>query len=114
MTVFSSAFLYPRDSALIQWPVFALMGISVVMVLVLALSLVPSKILVFDDRLLIKDVAYRSVPVRFDDIADLSLHRFAGIWWSRRLWKCVPFKWGIVSPGIYLRRRDGWTVTSSM
>jgi hypothetical protein len=85
------------------------MGMSVMAVLVLALALVPSKILVFDDSMLVKYVAYRSITIRLDEIADLSFQRFSGVWMSRRLWKCVPFKWGLFSPGIYLRRRDGWS-----
>jgi predicted Zn-dependent peptidase len=107
--LFSVAFLYGRDSFVLQWSAYALMGASVVCLLVLALSLVPSKILVFEDVLLIKYVAYRSVAIRFDEIENLSFQRFPAVWLSRRLWKCVPFKFGVLSPGIYLKRRDGWS-----
>jgi predicted Zn-dependent peptidase len=107
--LFSDAFLHTHDSVVLQWSVYALMGMSVMAVLVLALALVPSKILVFDDSMLVKYVAYRSITIRLDEIADLSFQRFSGVWMSRRLWKCVPFKWGLFSPGIYLRRRDGWS-----
>jgi hypothetical protein len=107
--LFSVAYLYGRDSFVLQWSAYALMGASFVALLVLALSLVPSKILVFEDVLLIKYVAYRSVAIRLDEIENLSFQRFPAVWLNRRLWKCVPFRFGIVSPGIYLKRRDGWS-----
>lgn len=107
--VFTDSFLFTRDSFLLQWSIYALMAASVIAIVILALSLVPSKILVFDDRLLVKYFAYRSVSIPLAEIEDLSLQRFPGVWLNRRLWKCAPFKWGILSPGIYLKCRNGWS-----
>jgi hypothetical protein len=106
---FSDAFLHTRDSVLLQWSAYGFMTASIIAVMVLGLSLVPSKILVFDDRLLIKYVAYRSVQIPLEDIAELSLQRFAPVWLGGRLWKCVPFKWGMLSPGVYMKLRNGWS-----
>ncbi len=105
----SNKFLDSRDSFVLQWLAVALLVATIVAVIVLALSVVPSKVLLFDDRLLIKYYAYRSVSIPLDEIEDLSFQRFGGVWLNRRFWKCVPFKCGLVSPGIYLRRRGGWS-----
>ena len=107
--VFSVRFLFGRDSFTLQWSVYALMGATFVALIVLALSLVPSKVLVFDDRLLIKYVAYRSVAIPLDQISELSLQRFPAVWLSHRIWKCLPLKLGIVSPGLYLKTSNGWS-----
>lgn len=107
--VLSVRWLVPRDSFALQWGSYAVMGATLVASIVLALSLVPSKLLVFDDRLLIKYVAYRSVAIPLEKISELSLQRFTGVWASRRLWKCIPLKWGVVSPGIYLKTANGWS-----
>jgi hypothetical protein len=104
-----SAFVETRDNIVFQWFVYALMAASMVVVVVLALSLVPGKILVFDDRVLIKYSAYRSVSIQLDEITDVSFQRFPGVWLSRKLWKCVPFKFALVSPGIYLKCGNGWS-----
>ena len=107
--ILSDRVLDLQDSFAIQWSFVGLLVVICVAVIVFCLSLVPSKILLFEDRILIKYFAYRSVAIPLDEISDLSFQRFAGVWLSRRLWKCVPFKWGMLSPGIYLKRRDGWS-----
>jgi predicted Zn-dependent peptidase len=107
--ILSLRLLTPRDSFALQWGAYAVMALTFVALIVLALSMVPSKLLVFEDRLLIKYVAYRSVVVPLNEIAELSFLRFPAVWASRRLWKCLPLKWGIVSPGIYLKTTRGWS-----
>jgi hypothetical protein len=106
---FNVAFLFEQNSFVLQWSVWAFFIAGNVVVLIAGLSLVPSKILVFEDRVLIKYVAYRSVAIPTADIATLSLERFPSVWLNRRLWKCVPFKWGLLTPGIYLKRRNSWS-----
>jgi len=101
--------LVPYNSFAFQWTIYAFMGATCVALIVLSLSLVPSKILVFDDRVLIKYVAYRSVAIPIDEISEISFQRFPTMWASRRLWKCMPLKWGVLSPGIYLKTSSGWS-----
>jgi len=94
----------------VQWPLYALMGVLTVFLLMLVLAHLPRKVLLFDDdRLVIKYLSYRSVPLIRADIAEVSLRRFPAVWLSRRLWKCVPLTSGLFSPGIYLRRSNGWS-----
>jgi predicted Zn-dependent peptidase len=103
----SYEFLRSQNSFVLQWSLWGLLIAVNIAAVILGLALVPSKILVFDDRLLVKYFAYRSVSIPLTEIEDLSLQRFPGVWLSRRLWKCTPFKWGLLSPGIYLKRRSG-------
>ena len=69
---------------------------------------IPRKLLLFDDHARVKYVSYRSVPISLDRLAELSELRFRDVWLSRRIWKCVPLALGLLAPGLYLRRDDGW------
>ncbi|MEK6303652.1 MAG: pitrilysin family protein [Acidobacteriota bacterium] len=102
-------FIVGIESFWLQWPLYALMGALTIFLLVLVLAHLPRKLLLFDDRLVVKYLSYRSVAVARTDIAETSLRRFRAVWFSRRLWKCVPLTLGLFSPGVYLRRRNGWS-----
>jgi predicted Zn-dependent peptidase len=106
--IISVKLVVTQGSVFVQWSVYALMAFSMLALVIAALSLVPSKLLLFDDRLLIKYFAYRSVSIPLGEIEEVSLTRFPSVWLGKRILKCVPLKFAILSPGIYLRRRRGW------
>ncbi len=106
--VVADGLLLQRESFLVQWLAYAAMLLLSVLLFVLALSRVPRKLLVFDDRLLIKSLSYRSTALSFADVDELSVRRFSDVWMNKRIWKCVPLTIGLFRPGIYLRRRNGW------
>jgi predicted Zn-dependent peptidase len=103
----SDRFLLRLDSFLLQWSAFGAMLALTVLLLLLLLAHIPRKLLLFDDRLLVKYLSYRSVAIPAGDVAELALLRFPQVWLSRRLWRCVPLTIGLLSPGIYLRRERG-------
>ncbi len=100
--------LVTRESFLLQWLVYAALLVFSVFLIVLLFAGIPRKILVFDDRLLIKFLSYRSTPVSYAHIDELSLLTFADVWLTRRIWKCVPLTVGLLRPGIFMKRRAGW------
>ncbi len=102
-------FIVGIESFWVQWPLYALMGVLTAFLLMLVLAHLPRKLLLFDDHLVIKYLSYRSAALAGADIAEVSLRRFPAVWLSRRLWKCVPLTLGLFSPGIYLRRSNGWS-----
>ncbi len=107
--VMVEGFLVTVDSFIVQWSVYgALLAAGVALVLV-AMSRVPRKLLLFDDRVLIKYQSYRSVEVPRDEIEELSLCGFKAVWLTSRIRKCVPLALGATAPAIYLRHRDGWS-----
>ncbi len=107
--VMVEGFLVTVDSFIVQWSVYgALLAAGVALVLV-AMSRVPRKLLLFDDRVLIKYQSYRSVEVPRDEIEELSLCGFRAVWLTSRIRKCVPLALGATAPAIYLRHRDGWS-----
>jgi hypothetical protein len=70
-------FIVGIESFWVQWPLYALMGVLTVFLLMLVLAHLPRKLLLFDDdRLVIKYLSYRSVPLIGADIAEVSLRRF--------------------------------------
>jgi predicted Zn-dependent peptidase len=95
------------DSFWVQYFVYALMGVSLLIIVILAMGRIPAKILVFDDKLLIKYLTFRSVEIPFNEMEQLSILRFGQVWLSNRIRKCFPFKLGLLAPGIYLQRRNG-------
>jgi predicted Zn-dependent peptidase len=107
-TVVADALLLQLESFLVQWLAFAAMLVLSVFLFVLALSRVPRKLLIFDDRLLIKSLSFRSTALSFAEVDELSVRRFSDVWTNRRIWKCVPLTLGLFRPGVYLRQRDGW------
>jgi hypothetical protein len=72
------------------------------------LSRIPYKLLVFEDHARVKYLFYRSRQIMPDAIAEIVPLRFREVWGTRRLWKCVALTIGLVSPGLYLRLRNGW------
>ena len=99
----------PRFTAIIG-AVFMGLGFmlaGMMALLVLALALVPRKLLVFDDELRVKYLSYRSVTLSAADIEEVSLRRFSEVWLSSRLWRCLPLAIGAFAPAIYLRSRSG-------
>jgi hypothetical protein len=99
--------LWRVDSLVVQWSAYAAMLTLLVWGGVTALSYVPRKLLVLDDEITVKFLAYRSRPIAPDDVAELALLRFADVWLTRRLWRCVPLTLGVLRPGVYLRTRRG-------
>jgi hypothetical protein len=72
------------------------------------LSRIPYKLLVFEDHVRVKYLFYRSQQIMPDAIVEIVPCRFREVWGSRKLWKCVALTIGLVSPGLYLRLRNGW------
>ena len=106
--VLADRFLRGVENFWVQSSGYALAFMATIFVVILVLGRVPRKLLLFDDHLLIKYLSYRSLRLAPADIAEASLRRFPAVWLSRRLWKCVPLTFGLFSPGIYLKRRNGW------
>ena len=95
------------DNFWMQWSIYALLAFVIVVVLIAALARIPRKPLCFDDGVVIKYLAYRSVRIPPEEVAEVGLRRFSEIWLTRRLWSCLPLTLGIVGPAIFLRRRNG-------
>jgi hypothetical protein len=102
-------YLVQLDSFAVQWLAYAVMLALGVLLLVQVPARLPRKVLLFDDHLRVKYLSYRSVAIPLDRLAEMSLLRFPAVWLSKRIWKCVPLTLGLVEPGIYLRRTDGWS-----
>jgi hypothetical protein len=107
-SAFGDSVLLPRDSFLLQWLAYAALLVFSVALFVLLLARIPRKLLVFDDALLIKFLSYRSTPLPYADIDELSVLGFADVWLTRRIWKCVPLTIGLLRPGIFLRGKSSW------
>ena len=105
--VLSDRFVIGIDSFWIQWSIYAVLAATTVLLFIAALGLLPRKLLCFEDGVVIKYLAYRSVRIAPDDLAEVALRRFPDVWLSRQLWSCLPLTLGIARPGIYLRLRDG-------
>jgi len=75
---------------------------------IVLLSRIPYKLLIFDDHLRVKYLFYRSQRILPNDIVTIIPQRFQEVWCSRKIWKCVPLTFGLMSPGLYLRLRNGW------
>jgi predicted Zn-dependent peptidase len=101
-------YLVQLDSFTLQWLAYAAMLAVGVLLIVQVPARIPRKILLFDDHLRVKYLSYRSVPIPLENLAEMCLLKFPALWLSRRIWKCVPLTLGLVEPGIYLRRPDGW------
>ncbi|UCC70957.1 MAG: insulinase family protein [Gemmatimonadota bacterium] len=100
--------LVPLDSFVVQWLAYGGMLVASVFLLVQVPARLPRKLLVFDDRILIKYLSFRSTPIHVPELQEISLLRFPEVWLSRRLWKCVPLSFGLFAPAVYLKRQDGW------
>ncbi len=91
-----------------QWTAYAAMLVVTVGLVILTLANVPRKILLFEDRLLIKHLSYRSIAIRRDEIDEVGLRRFRQVWLSRDIFRCVPLTLGLLEPGVFLKRKNGW------
>jgi predicted Zn-dependent peptidase len=107
--IIADSMLISLNSFVLQWTAYALMLMATVLALMAVLSRVPRKLLLFEDRILIKYLSYRSLPIDLSEVEEFSLLGFRSVWLTRRLWKCVPLTFGIFIPAIYLKRRDGWS-----
>jgi predicted Zn-dependent peptidase len=95
------------ESFWVQGLTYILMAAGGLFLLALLVSRLPRKILVFDDRVVVKYLVYRSRAIAAQDIVEVSLRRFPGVWLCSRLWRCLPLTTGLWSPGIYLACRNG-------
>ncbi len=91
----------------VQWTAYAAMLVVTVGLVILTLAIVPRKILLFEDRLLIKHLSYRSIAIRRDEIDEVGLRRFRQVWLSRDIFRCVPLTLGLLEPGVFLKRKNG-------
>jgi predicted Zn-dependent peptidase len=96
------------DSFTLQWSAYGAMLAVTVLLSVMVLAHIPRRLLVFDDRLLIKYLSFRSVSIPASEVRELSLERFSAVWLTKRLWKCVPLALGLFGPAVYLRGQRGW------
>ena len=85
-----------------------------VAVLVVALTMgcmiyaaAPRKLLLFSDHVRIKSRAWRSRILHAEDIEEISIRRFPGVWLNLRLLRGPPLTFGLLKPGIYLKPGKG-------
>lgn len=98
------------DNFWVQWSLFALGGMILVCLLLLALSLIPHRILLFEDHLRIKYLFCRTRVISFTDIGELRLGRFVEVWLNRRFFRTCLLALGLFSPGIILGLKNGWLI----
>jgi hypothetical protein len=98
------------ESFWVQGFVYTFMAVGGLFLLALLGSRIPRKVLIFDDRVVVKYLVYRSRAIAARDIVEISLRRFRGVWLSARLWRCLPLTTGLWSPGIYLACRNGTSI----
>lgn len=103
----TDGFLITIESLVVQWSAFALMLASLVALVVLSLALVPRKVLVFDDKILLKHVTYRSTLIGLEEVAEVGLLKFTDVWLSSRIKRCLALALGISKPAVYLRTSKG-------
>jgi predicted Zn-dependent peptidase len=98
------------ESFWVQGSIYIVMAAGGLLLLALLGSRLPRKILVFDDRVVVKYLAYRSRAIAAQDIIEVSLRGFRGVWLCSRLWRCLPLTSGLWSLGIYLACRNGTSI----
>ncbi|UCF19433.1 MAG: insulinase family protein [Gemmatimonadota bacterium] len=104
--VLADRMLLTVDSFAVQWTAYAAMWVASVLLLVLLLAHIPRKLLVFEDEVRIKYLSFRSVSISAGAIESVRLRRFRDVWLSRHIWRCLPLTFGLLAPGVYLRRAD--------
>lgn len=95
------------DSYLIQT---AATGAMLFVLLALALLIyagAPRKLLLFSDHVRIKSRAWRSRVLHAEDIDEISIRRFPGVWLHPRILRSPPQVFGLLKPGIHLKPRRG-------
>lgn len=98
----------PIENFLIQWGIHGMVLMAGAFAGIVLLSRIPYKLLMFDDHLRVKYLFYRSQRILPGDIVTVAPQRFREVWCSRKIWKCVPLTFGLMSPGLYLRLKNGW------
>ena len=72
-----------------------------------ALSLVPHKLLVFENELRLKFRAYRSRAWPADELVEVRAASFADVFRRARAWRTLPLTLGLRAPGLLIRMRTG-------
>lgn len=101
-------FILHIENFWIQWSFFTLMGAISLFLFMLLIARFPSKLLLFNDSLAIKYFSYRSKTFSLNDIKEVSLQPFSSVWFSSRIWKCIPLTFALFSPAVYMRLKNGW------
>lgn len=98
------------DSFAVQYGAYALMAIVVVLLLVAALAVVPRTVLVFDDALAIKAIAFRSRVIPFARVVEVAERRLGDVMrlgGVAALARCRPLAPAILAPALHIRLDDG-------
>ena len=106
--ILQQQFVWRIENFVIQWGIHGVTLMLGVFAGIVLLSRIPYKLLIFDDHLRVKYLFYRSQRILPNDIVTIIPQRFQEVWCSRKIWKCVPLTFGLMSPGLYLRLRNGW------
>ncbi len=99
--------LVTLDSFFLQWSAYGLMLASAVAAVLLVRSRLPRKVLVFEDRVLIKYRSYRTVELPLAELDEIGFKRFVEVWLSKRIWRTTPLAFGLFAPAVYLGRPAG-------
>ena len=67
----------------------------------------PRKLLLFSDHIRIKSRAWGSRALHAEDIEEMSMRRFPGVWLRPAVFRGPPLAFGLRHPGIYLKPRKG-------
>lgn len=95
------------DSYLVQNAAMGVIGFVVLVLALLIYSAAPRKLLLFSDHVRIKSRAWRSRILHAEDIDEISIRRFPGVWLHPRILRSPPQVFGLLKPGIYLKPRKG-------
>ena len=75
--------------------------------IILCLASLPSKLLVFDDHILVKYRAYRSRRIEFANVRGISTHRLGGFLKMGGPLRFTPLTLALVRPGVLLETVSG-------
>jgi hypothetical protein len=98
------------DSFTVQWTLMAAAGAAALLSLIAAASLIPTKLLVFDEGIAVKSLSYRSTWIPLSAIDELSTKRLLdvvgerGFGSLRSTWLLTPALW---RPALYMRLASG-------
>ncbi|RMH11256.1 MAG: hypothetical protein D6701_15315, partial [Gemmatimonadetes bacterium] len=101
------AWVLPLDDFALQAGAYGAMLAASAALLLAYLSLVPRKLLVFPDRILLKSLAYRSRVLEPGDIEFAAPARLLGAWRSRGLFGVRPLSLPLVRRGVLLQPTHG-------
>lgn len=91
----------------VQMASFFGMGAFALTTVILFLSIIPRKVLLFPDSILIKSLTFRSRRLEPTDVEFVTWARFPSIWLSRRLLSVTPMLFGALRKGIYIKPKNG-------